>query len=343
MSDIFISYAREDREQAETLATRLTEAGWSVWWDPEIRAGEHFAEVIEEALHQVRAVIVLWSRNSVTSRWVRAEANEGLRQEKLIPLALDTAEPPLIFKPIHTGQFANWNGSADAPEFHKLIGDIRDRVGDGSTPPEQMTSDTRPGHGNPVNRPLAVSLLALLCVLLLMAMFDLPGHTMDWISGMLGQSGNTLPAALVQAALLSAMIAALVLLRGHYWPVARKQPMGLAIGFGLMLSAATILYHWVDYLVWSSDHLGGRVSATPLDGIRVLARDHRHQQMSLGDMPIDTRTGEFTLRYTPEFGARPRYLSVMKPGCRDLSYPVSRDEWRAVGQIEIPYTCEAER
>jgi len=343
MPDIFISYAREDREHAETLATRLTAAGWSVWWDPEIRAGEHFAEVIEQALHQVRAVIVLWSKDSVTSRWVRAEANEGLRQEKLIPLSLDTAEPPLIFKAIHTGQFADWNGTADAPEFHKLISDIRDRVGDGSTPPVQISSDTRPRPGTLVNRPLVASLLALLCGLLLMVIFDLPGRTMDWILTMPGQLVSKLPAALVQVVLLSAVVAALVLLRGRYWPVAGKPPAGLAIGFVLMLSAATILYHWVDYLVSSSDHLSGRVNAMRLDGIRVLTRDHRHQQMSLGDMPIDTQTGDFTLRYTPEFGARPRYLSVIKPGCRNLNYPVSRDEWRSVDKIEIPYTCEADQ
>jgi hypothetical protein len=33
MSDIFISYASEDRSKAEPLAKALEEQGWSVFWD----------------------------------------------------------------------------------------------------------------------------------------------------------------------------------------------------------------------------------------------------------------------------------------------------------------------
>jgi hypothetical protein len=33
MSDIFISYAREDRPRVERLAAALEQCGWSVWWD----------------------------------------------------------------------------------------------------------------------------------------------------------------------------------------------------------------------------------------------------------------------------------------------------------------------
>lgn len=36
MTEIFISYAREDRDRADTLANVLTALGWSVWWDQKI-------------------------------------------------------------------------------------------------------------------------------------------------------------------------------------------------------------------------------------------------------------------------------------------------------------------
>src|SRR4030095_3715490 len=39
MSDIFISYKREDLELAKALAAELTELGWTVWWDHDIPAG----------------------------------------------------------------------------------------------------------------------------------------------------------------------------------------------------------------------------------------------------------------------------------------------------------------
>ena len=48
MSDIFISYKREDQPIAKKLADALQREGWDVWWDPKLRAGEHFDEVIEK-------------------------------------------------------------------------------------------------------------------------------------------------------------------------------------------------------------------------------------------------------------------------------------------------------
>ena len=42
MSDIFISYAKEDREQAGVLAAALEKLGWSVWWDRIIPTGRVF-------------------------------------------------------------------------------------------------------------------------------------------------------------------------------------------------------------------------------------------------------------------------------------------------------------
>ncbi|MDQ3115900.1 MAG: toll/interleukin-1 receptor domain-containing protein [Verrucomicrobiota bacterium] len=49
MSDIFISYAREDREKAQAIAAVFQEQGWSVWWDRSIPPGRTFDQVIEEA------------------------------------------------------------------------------------------------------------------------------------------------------------------------------------------------------------------------------------------------------------------------------------------------------
>ena len=50
MNDIFISYAREDREKAKAIATLFDTQGWSVWWDRSVPPGRSFDQVIEEAL-----------------------------------------------------------------------------------------------------------------------------------------------------------------------------------------------------------------------------------------------------------------------------------------------------
>jgi hypothetical protein len=33
VGDIFISYAKEEKERAAVLAEALEDFGWSVWWD----------------------------------------------------------------------------------------------------------------------------------------------------------------------------------------------------------------------------------------------------------------------------------------------------------------------
>jgi len=77
MADIFLSYAREDKEAAQRLADALSSSGYDVWWDPDIPAGPSFTQVIEEALASAKCVVVLWSGASVRSGWVQDEAREG--------------------------------------------------------------------------------------------------------------------------------------------------------------------------------------------------------------------------------------------------------------------------
>lgn len=55
MTDVFISYASEDREHAALLADALNRRGWSVWWDRKIGIGESFDHAIERALEAAGA------------------------------------------------------------------------------------------------------------------------------------------------------------------------------------------------------------------------------------------------------------------------------------------------
>jgi hypothetical protein len=97
MPDLFISYAREDRNRVRPLADALAAHGWSVWWDRQIQAGRTFDEVIAEALATARCVLVVWSKDSIGSSWVREEAEEGSRRKILIPVLIDDVRPPLGF------------------------------------------------------------------------------------------------------------------------------------------------------------------------------------------------------------------------------------------------------
>ena len=99
MSGIFISYAAEDRERAKLLAHALEERGWPVWWDRMIPLGKSFDTVIEENLTRAQCVLVLWTKVSVESRWVRAEASDAAARDLLIPILLEPdLKLPLEFR-----------------------------------------------------------------------------------------------------------------------------------------------------------------------------------------------------------------------------------------------------
>jgi tetratricopeptide (TPR) repeat protein len=84
MTDIFISYSKQDRSIAEALAADLKAARFDVWWDFNLYAGEDFHDAILAALDGSRAVIVIWSDAAAHSRWVRDEATRADQQKKLI-------------------------------------------------------------------------------------------------------------------------------------------------------------------------------------------------------------------------------------------------------------------
>ena len=117
MSDIFISYARENRDKAKTLAELFQQQDWSVWWDRNIPPGRSFDEVIEEALSAAKCVVVLWSKNSASSDWVKGEAAEALQRKILVPVRIDSANVPLEFRRLQTVDLSDWKGDAGHPEL----------------------------------------------------------------------------------------------------------------------------------------------------------------------------------------------------------------------------------
>ena len=130
MADIFISYANEDRERAAQVATLLESEGWSVWWDRRIPAGRTWRKVLEDALLETRCMMVLWSKNSVSSQWVAEEAEEARRLEKtLIPVLIDPVEPPIGFRAIQAADLRLWDGSPEHPAARLLIADLRSLLG----------------------------------------------------------------------------------------------------------------------------------------------------------------------------------------------------------------------
>ncbi len=121
MADIFISYAREDRERAHEIADALGERGWSVWWDPQMLGGSQYPDVIERELGAARCVVLVWSASAARSRWVKNEARHAAERGVLIPVFIDETQLPIAFNDLHAINLSDWSAGTAAPEMESLL------------------------------------------------------------------------------------------------------------------------------------------------------------------------------------------------------------------------------
>lgn len=134
MSDVFISYARADADQARVIAEALRSLGYGVWRDDELPAHRAYADVIEERLRAAKAVVVLWSADAVKSQWVRAEAEVAREARTLVQISLDGAVPPLPFNQIQCARLAGWTGDTQAPGWRTVVDSLTDLAGPAISP-----------------------------------------------------------------------------------------------------------------------------------------------------------------------------------------------------------------
>jgi adenylate cyclase len=121
MADVFVSYARSDKARVAPLVAAIEAKGWSVWWDPEIDAGQQFDDQIEAELKAARAVVVVWTPTSVTSRWVRGEAREAADRGTLVPVRFEGASLPMDVRAIHTTELDGWGDDPASPPCQALL------------------------------------------------------------------------------------------------------------------------------------------------------------------------------------------------------------------------------
>jgi adenylate cyclase len=129
MADIFVSYARADRARVAPLVAALEGEGWSVWWDPEITPGQEFDSMIAAELDAARAVLVVWTPTSVSSRWVRGEARDAADRGILVPARFDDVKLPIDVRAIHTTDLDAWRENPQSAAFQELLRALRPLAG----------------------------------------------------------------------------------------------------------------------------------------------------------------------------------------------------------------------
>lgn len=121
MTDIFISYSRNDQQWVAKLAKALEDVGYAVWWDTQLLPGDDFHHTIPAVLEKARCAVVVWSKVSVGRKWVLAEANYALERDLLVPVSIEKVKPPLLFTLTHTENMQSWDGKPNHPAFQRLL------------------------------------------------------------------------------------------------------------------------------------------------------------------------------------------------------------------------------
>jgi hypothetical protein len=135
MIDIFISYASADRDRARAIADALEQRGLTVWWDRVIPPGRQYDEVIEENLAAAKCVVVLWSASSAASKWVKIEAGEALRKDRLVPALIETdVRIPLEFSRVQAADLSTWRAGQTSEAFEQFFAALSNRPAPGPAP-----------------------------------------------------------------------------------------------------------------------------------------------------------------------------------------------------------------
>ena len=150
MADVFLSYARLEAREAKRIAGEVRSIGFSVWFDEKLPAHRAYSDVIEEELEAARAVVVLWSSESVRSQWVRSEANRARETGRLVQVRFDDARLPMPFDQIQCADLSGWTGDPNGEAWRIVVDSIAALVGEKEANAQRLPRSKPP-------RPFAIS------------------------------------------------------------------------------------------------------------------------------------------------------------------------------------------
>jgi hypothetical protein len=118
---VFVSYSHGDRERVRPLVNLLNQKlgaiGGAVFWDEMLASGTPINEAVQKLLNEAACVLVVWTKESVSSTWVHGECEIARKDGRLVPVRLDEdADIPVPFNVLNTRGLTNWAGG-ESPAF----------------------------------------------------------------------------------------------------------------------------------------------------------------------------------------------------------------------------------
>ena len=128
MADIFLAYSRSNSRKANKFRLALENQNYNVFVDVNVPIGERWREHIEKQLRDCKILIVLWSKSSVKSDYVKEEAEIAKKKNKLYPVMITKCDIPYGFGGIQTLDLSSWNGDTNSPKWKSLLDGIKRRL-----------------------------------------------------------------------------------------------------------------------------------------------------------------------------------------------------------------------
>jgi len=170
--DIFVSYSHKDKAVVAALV-RLLEAEWVVWWDSDLNFGDRFEPTILENIRNVPVALIVISRNSLQSEWVKAETKAALGAGHVIPILVEDVELPDELRQLHACNLTGWDGKSEIDALKQLHRDLllvirRPSNSSASTLGQHQSSAAPIANGTKKRRPNALVLLSAVVTIILL-------------------------------------------------------------------------------------------------------------------------------------------------------------------------------
>lgn len=135
---IFLSYSSQNQSQADRISDFLSDSGFEHWVDGEnLRGGDQFEKIILKRIETARCVVVLLTKSSLESDWVRKEIEAALAcNVPIIPISNVPAvelrksigKQVWASKLVQSVQFISYNQNLTSRIFDKLYEALKWRL-----------------------------------------------------------------------------------------------------------------------------------------------------------------------------------------------------------------------
>lgn len=114
MADVFVSYARLDRERIAPLSAALQLLGLNVFFDvDDLDGGDVFPDVLDREVKGAKVVVGCWTPLSLSRSWVKTECAIASEQNTLVPLEFErlaALDVPAAFFQMQRVDMSSWHG-----------------------------------------------------------------------------------------------------------------------------------------------------------------------------------------------------------------------------------------